>query len=248
MISSGGVSLSLKICASNPCVQRYDSPFTPRFCFAGWNPQFCGTKARQTPAVRIRFRWRLDLLWSSLLANVRETQTLWAAACLQLTTTTLQVLCCFFLNNFFSADTTRLSQKTRWHIRCSKLTWRVWKKCTSRAFDHDETEEKSDFKAHVGRRESVEWQHCRGRHTAYASINEVLCAYLTWGTACNVILQGSSPPRLFGGEVSVSHSAHRELTARCKTEQIQTGSCHSLNGLKRELIKENISFWQDVGS
>lgn len=75
MISSGGVSLSLKICASSLRVQRYDSPFTPRFCLAGRNPRFCGTKARQTPAVRLRLRRRLNLLWSSLLANVRETQT-----------------------------------------------------------------------------------------------------------------------------------------------------------------------------
>lgn len=134
MISSGGVSLSLKICASSLCVQRYDSPFTPRFCLAGRNPRFCGTKARQTPAVRIRFRQRLNLLWSSLLENVREIQTFWAAVCPQLIITTLLVLCCCFLNSFFSADTTGLNQKT--HIR------RDFGKHTSRAFDHDKTEEK----------------------------------------------------------------------------------------------------------
>lgn len=72
MISSGGVSLSLKICASSLCVQRYDSPFTPQFCLAGQNPRFCGTKARQTPAVKIRFRRRLNLLWSSLLERCRH--------------------------------------------------------------------------------------------------------------------------------------------------------------------------------
>lgn len=126
MISSGGVSLSLKICASSLCVQRYDSPFTPRFCLAGWNPRFCGMEARQTPAVRIWFRWRLNLLWSYLLASVRETETR-TAACLQLTMTTLLVLCWFFLNSLFSADTTGLQQKTRRHVRRSKLTWEVWK-------------------------------------------------------------------------------------------------------------------------
>lgn len=125
LISSGVVSLSLKICASSLCVQRYDSPFTPRFCLAGRNPRFCGTKARQTPAVRIRFRRRLNLLWSSLLANVRETQTLWAAAYLQLTMTTLLVLC--FSNSLFSADMTGLNQKTRRCVRRIKLTWRVLK-------------------------------------------------------------------------------------------------------------------------
>lgn len=193
MISSGGVSLSLKICASSLCVQRYDSPFTPRFCLAGRNPRFCGRKA---PAVRIRFRRRLNLLRSSLLANVRDIQTLWAAACLQLIMTTLLVLCCCFFWTAFSLQTqpdwTGKPGDTfvaaNWHKEFGKRT--------SRAFDHDETD-KNDFKAHVGPRESVEWQHCRGgagRHTAYTSINEVLFAYLNGGTARNVILQGSTVP------------------------------------------------------
>lgn len=135
MISSGGVSLSLKICASSLCVQRYDSPFTPRFCLAGRNPRFCGTKARQTPAVRIRFRRRLNLLWSSLLANVREIQTLWAAVWLQLIKTTLLVLCWFFWTAF------SLQTQPDWIRKPGDTFAEGFGKHTSRAFDHDETEE-----------------------------------------------------------------------------------------------------------
>lgn len=113
--------------------------------------------------------------------------------------TTLLVLCCFLLNRFFSADTTGLQQKTRRHVRRSKRTRRVWKNIHLVLLITTRQKKKSDFKAHAGRRESVEWQHCRGgagRHSAYASINEVLFAYSNRGTACNVILQGSSVPPL----------------------------------------------------
>lgn len=209
MITSGSVSLNLKICVSCLCIHSYDSPFMFRLSLAGWKPPcYCKNKVRHKSGKKFNTH-TLDLT-QKLSNSLRK----WLFIC-------SHFLVVIWISQLGRKDTSNVfdwektfEKKIRlgWVSGCLVLKWTIiFCSC---------------------------WA-CSDRHSTCAFINEALCAYLSRRSACNITHCRTTPFLRLWGEMSaltIFNKSWQHTAAEKQNKSYTLAEARPNDGMKRDQI------------